>query len=185
MVREIKVNTGAFNSTYITEKPKREIQVQRFCLILSVASLVHFYSLDEIFDWLRNRTIKWREPLCIRYLLFSSKYVLGWTELLGVKLDGQGFYKIHAFPIQLTAFLLTAVEIFCKTLCGKTYLLIQSNLLDVILGAFFLVLSTSAFTFRSHFFEDLFYRSEVYGSVFSMSKFSRHLCWFLTLPLPK
>ena len=60
----------------------------------------------------------------------------------------RAFHKIRAFPI-LTAFLLTAVEIFCKTLRGNTYLLIHSNLLDAIVGAFLLVLSRSAFIFRS------------------------------------
>ena len=46
-----------------------------------------------------------------------------------------------------TAFLLTAVEIFCKTLRGKTYLLIHRILLDAIVGTFLLVLSRSAFFF--------------------------------------
>ena len=39
------------------------------------------------------------------------------------------------------------MEIFCKTLRGKTYLLIHSNLLDAVVGAFRLVLSRSAFFF--------------------------------------
>ena len=39
------------------------------------------------------------------------------------------------------------MEIFCKTLRGKTYLLIQSNLLDAIVGSFLLVLARSAFFF--------------------------------------
>ena len=60
----------------------------------------------------------------------------------------RAFYKIRGFHI-LAAFLLTAVEIICKTLHGKTYLLIHSNLLDAIVGAFLLVLSRSAFLFRS------------------------------------
>ena len=67
----------------------------------------------------------------------------------------RAFHKIRAFLI-LTAFLLTAVEIFCKTLRGNTYLLIHSNLLDAIVGAFLLVLSRSAFIFRSHFSKTYF-----------------------------
>ena len=83
-------------------------------------------------------------------LVFSSKYVLGLTELLGDKLNGQGFFISAGFSYK-TAFLLTVVEILCKTLLGKTYMLIQRNLLDATLGPFFYCFRNSSFYFRSHF----------------------------------
>ena len=69
-------------------------------------------------------------------LIFFVKLCLGKTEVLGSKLNGK-----------VTAFLFTAVEIFCKVLRGKTYMLIHRNLLDAIVGTFLLVLSRSGFFF--------------------------------------
>ena len=62
--------------------------------------------------------------LLIFIFLFSLKYILGLTEVIGVKLNGQG---------------------------GKTYQLIHSNLLDSIVGAFFWFFRGLRFFFRSDF----------------------------------
>ena len=111
MVHETKLSIDPTPTTFRRNQYRKYVKSRdKFWLMTSMPSLVHFYSLLEIFDWfLRNRTLNGGRlyvPVTyfIKYLCFGVNWY-PWCYKIS-----RAFHKVQGFPIYKSAFLLTSGE---------------------------------------------------------------------------